>query len=86
MTTLGLISGMFTTLSFLPQVLRTVRRNSAADFSLGWLALFGAGVSGWFVYGLLTADLAISLTNAVTLLLVLLLTGLKLHSMGALRP
>jgi MtN3 and saliva related transmembrane protein len=80
MTTLGLISGMFTTLSFLPQVLRTVRTGSAADFSLGWLALFGAGVCGWYLYGLLTADLAISLTNAVTLALVLLLTGLKVFS------
>lgn len=86
MTTLGLISGLFTTLSFLPQVLRTVRTNSAADFSLGWLALFGAGVCGWCAYGLLTADLAISLTNALTLVLVLFLTGLKLHSMRVARP
>jgi MtN3 and saliva related transmembrane protein len=85
MTTLGLISGMFTTLSFLPQVLRTVRTGSAADLSLGWLALFGAGVSGWCLYGLLSADLAISLTNAVTLALVLLLTGLKVFSSGSYR-
>ena len=80
MTTLGLISGTFTTLSFLPQVLRTMRRGSAADLSLGWLALFGAGIAGWCVYGLLTADLAISLSNAVTLALVLMLTGVKLRS------
>jgi len=85
MTTLGLISGMFTTLSFLPQVLRTVRTGSAADLSLGWLGLFGAGVSGWCLYGLLSADLAISLTNAVTLALVLLLTGLKVFSSGSCR-
>lgn len=80
MTTLGLISGTCTTLSFLPQVLRTMRRGSAADLSFGWLALFGAGISGWCVYGLLTADLAISLSNAVTLALVLMLTGVKLRS------
>ncbi len=80
MTTLGLVSGAFTTLSFLPQVFRTLRRGSAADFSPGWLALFGAGVSGWFLYGLLTADLAISLSNAVTLALVLVLVAIKLRS------
>lgn len=80
MTTLGLISGALTTLSFLPQVLRTLRTGSAADLSLGWLALFGAGVSGWCVYGVLTHDLAIGLTNAVTLALVLVLTAIKLRS------
>lgn len=81
MTTLGLVSGLFTTLSFLPQVLRTVRTGSAGDLSLGWLGLFGAGVFGWFVYGLLSADIAISLTNAVTLCLVGLLTALKLATL-----
>jgi MtN3 and saliva related transmembrane protein len=82
LTTLGLISGALTTMSFLPQVLQTLRTRSAADLSLGWLALFGTGISGWFVYGLLTADLAISLSNAVTLTLVLVLTGAKLRSTG----
>ncbi len=82
MTTLGLISGALTTMSFLPQVLRTLRTGSAADLSLGWLALFGAGISGWCLYGLLTADLAIGLTNAVTLALVLLLTAIKLRAVG----
>jgi MtN3 and saliva related transmembrane protein len=80
LTTLGLISGTFTTLSFLPQVLRTLRTRSAADFSFGWLSLFGAGVSGWLAYGLLSADLAISLSNALTLALVLVLVGLKVLS------
>lgn len=86
MTTLGLVSGLFTTLSFLPQVLRTVRTGSAADLSLGWLALFGVGVFGWCVYGVLSADIAISLTNAVTLGLVLLLTGLKLATLREAQP
>jgi MtN3 and saliva related transmembrane protein len=86
MTTLGLVSGLFTTLSFLPQVLRTVRTGSAADLSLGWLTLFGAGVFGWCAYGVLSADLAISLTNAVTLCLVLLLTGLKLATLRDAQP
>jgi len=78
MITLGLIAGACTTFSFLPQVLRTMRTGSAADLSAGWLVLFGLGVAGWCAYGALRSDLAIELTNAVTLVLVLTLVAAKL--------
>jgi hypothetical protein len=43
----------------------------------GYLGAFGAGVTGWVVYGCLTADIAIIVTNAVTLALLLSLVALK---------
>lgn len=77
MTLLGLLAGACTTISFLPQVVRTLRTASAADISWAWLLLFGGGVAAWLAYGLLTRDLAITLTNAVTFLLVAALCVLK---------
>ena len=77
MTILGLLAGAFTTASFLPQVVRTFRTESAADISWGWLLLFGGGVAGWLAYGLIKPDLAVAVTNAVTLLLVAALVALK---------
>jgi MtN3 and saliva related transmembrane protein len=77
MTTLGLLAGALTTLSFLPQVIRTMRTGSARDLSWGWLVLFGTGVAGWLVYGAWTRDLAIAATNAVTITLVGALVVLK---------
>lgn len=77
MTVLGLLAGALTTLSFLPQVIRTFRTGSARDLSWGWLGLFGTGVAAWLVYGSLTSDLAITATNAVTITLVGGLVALK---------
>jgi MtN3 and saliva related transmembrane protein len=77
MTLLGLLAGTCTTASFLPQVVRTFRTGSATDMSWGWLALFVTGVAGWLAYGVAKSDLAITLTNAITLALVLALVGLK---------
>lgn len=77
MTALGLLAGTCTTLSFLPQVVRTLRTGHAADLSAAWLLIFGFGVAAWFVYGLLTADLAVTITNATTLTLVLALIVAK---------
>jgi MtN3 and saliva related transmembrane protein len=77
MTILGLLAGALTTASFLPQVVRTFRTESATDISWGWLLLFGTGVAGWLMYGLIKPDVAVALTNAVTLLLVAALVALK---------
>lgn len=74
---IGLLAGALTTLSFLPQVIRTFRTRSAKDLSWGWLLLFGTGLAGWLVYGSLTSDVAIIATNAVTIALVGALAALK---------
>jgi MtN3 and saliva related transmembrane protein len=48
MTILGLIAGTCTTLSFLPQVIRTLRTRHARDLSAAWLLIFGLGPRcGW---------------------------------------
>jgi MtN3 and saliva related transmembrane protein len=74
---LGLLAGALTTLSFLPQVIRTVRLRSARELSWGWLLLFGTGITGWLTYGVLAGDLPITVTNLTTLALVGVLASVK---------
>jgi MtN3 and saliva related transmembrane protein len=76
-TALGYIAGLMTSLSFLPQVVRSYRTGSAASFSWGWLLLFAAGVAAWTCYGALRGDAAIIVANAVTFSFVLVLIGLR---------
>ncbi|HEX3778030.1 MAG TPA: SemiSWEET transporter [Pseudonocardiaceae bacterium] len=76
-TVLGLFAGALTTLSFLPQVLHTVRTRSAGDLSWAWLLLFGAGVASWVVFGSLTRDLPIVMANGITFALIGALAALK---------
>ena len=68
-TALGLLAATLTTLSFLPQVIKTWRMKSAEDLSLGTFGMLCTGVLCWLVYGLLIGDLPIVLANAVTLVL-----------------
>lgn len=77
-TILGLIGGALTTVSFFPQVIKTWETRSTKDFSLGMLALLCAGLLVWTIYGFLIASLPIVLTNAISLILSLIMLALKL--------
>lgn len=78
-TALGLLAGVLTTLSFLPQLLKAWKSRSTHDISVGMFALLAAGVVLWIVYGVLTRDVPVIVANSVTLLFVGLILALKLR-------
>ena len=75
---LGVAAGTLTTLSFVPQVIRTWRTRSAEDVSLWMLLAFNGGIILWLTYGILTEKPSIIFANAITLALALTLLGMKL--------
>ena len=77
MEILGLIAGFCTTVSFLPQVIRTLKTRHARDLSAAWLFIFGLGTALWLTYGLLKSDVAVAAANGVTFLLVMTLIVAK---------
>ena len=79
---IGYAAGALTTLSFVPQVVRSWRRRSAADISLSMLLTFAAGVGFWLLYGIATAAPPVIAANAVTFMLVCILIGLKFWFRG----
>lgn len=66
---LGFIAGALTTISFVPQVVKTWRTRSTADISLGMFALFCAGLVLWTLYGIALGSWPIVIWNAITLVL-----------------
>jgi MtN3 and saliva related transmembrane protein len=78
-TLLGLLAGTLTTISFVPQLLKTWRTKSAKDMSLPMLVSSCAGVFLWLVYGILLQATPIILANLITLILALIILGLKLR-------
>ena len=76
---IGMCAGALTTLSFVPQVYRTYRRKSAGDFSWAYLLAFTTGVALWLWYGLETGARPVILANAVALVLLVALAGLKVR-------
>jgi MtN3 and saliva related transmembrane protein len=64
-TLLGFIAAALSTVSLVPQVVRTLRTRSAGDLAWGYLiTMLVAGVA-WTGYGLLHHDLAVIIANAV---------------------
>ena len=77
-TWLGLAAGGLTTLSLVPQVTKIWKTKSAKDISLEMFAAFCLGVSLWLTYGFIKSEVAIIVTNAVTLVFGLAILGMKL--------
>ena len=74
---IGYIAGALTTISFVPQVVRTWRLKETKDFSLVMLLLFAAGMLLWTVYGIWIGSIPIIAANIVTFGLVLILLWMK---------
>ncbi|MBP0016931.1 MAG: SemiSWEET family sugar transporter [Cyanobacteria bacterium SBLK] len=65
-TFIGLVAGSLTTVSFVPQVVKTWKSKSTKDISLGMFITFCTGVFLWIAYGFLEEDIPVILTNIVT--------------------
>lgn len=73
------LAATLTTAAFLPQAVRIIRRKETRAISLSMYVTFAAGVAAWLTYGLLTWNWPIIVANGVTLLLALIILGLKLR-------
>ena len=78
-TLTGYIAGTLTTISFVPQVLRTLKLRETKDFSLAMLLLFAAGMLLWTAYGIWINSFPIIAANVITFGLVLFLLGMKIR-------
>lgn len=77
---LGYIAGLFTMISFLPQVVKTWRTKKTKDISLPTYVILTAGILLWFLYGILIKDGAIILTNSVIFISTLTILILKIKN------
>jgi MtN3 and saliva related transmembrane protein len=78
-TVIGLVAGAFTTISFIPQVVRTWRIKSARDLSLAMVSLNSTGIFLWLVYGLCVGSIPIIVANFVTFILISTLVVLTIR-------
>lgn len=83
---LGYVAASLTTLSFVPQALKTLRSGDTAAISLRMYLLFTSGVALWGIYGLLRGDGPLIVANAVTLVSAGLILQSKLRAVLAGRP
>ena len=76
---LGYTAGFITSLTFLPQVIKTWKLKSARDISLMMFIIAAINESMWIVYGILLNNWVIILTNVTVLTMALIMIFFKLR-------
>jgi MtN3 and saliva related transmembrane protein len=80
---LGYSAGFITSLTFLPQVVKTWKEKSAKDISLMMFVIAAINEVMWIVYGALLNNWVIISTNAVVLSMSLIMISLKFRYTNA---
>ena len=76
---MGYMAAALTTLSFVPQAIKTIRSRDTHGISLAMYVIFTAGIACWFGYGVFLGSWPMILANLVTFGLAATILGLKLR-------
>ena len=75
---IGLIAGTCTTISFLPQVIKTIKTKKTKDISISMYIVLATGILLWMIYGILIKDLPVILANSISFVLAIIVLILKI--------
>jgi MtN3 and saliva related transmembrane protein len=78
-TAIGLIAGILTTISFLPQVIKILKTKDTTSISLLMYIIFTTGVFLWLIYGILVKDYPVIIANFITFILASMILTLKIR-------
>jgi len=78
MDLIGIVAGVCTSISFLPQIIKILKTQHARDISLVMYLVLTTGVFLWLVYGLLLERIPIILANSVTLAFCVMILAIKI--------
>ncbi len=75
----GYAAATLTTVSFVPQAIKTLRSKDTRGISLGMYAMFTVGVALWLAYGFVLMSWPMIVSNILTLALALAILVMKLR-------
>ncbi|WP_246104270.1 SemiSWEET transporter [Mucilaginibacter corticis] len=65
---IGFLAAFSTTISFLPQAVKTIRTKDTSGISLSMYVVFTIGTFLWLMYGIMYPSLPVAVANAITFL------------------
>jgi MtN3 and saliva related transmembrane protein len=76
---IGILAGVLTAVSLIPQIVKIVKEKKSEDISFVYLSILLAGLGLWIVYGVLRNDVPVIATNVVSVVinLVTVFVGMK---------
>mgnify|MGYP001767977519 CR=1 FL=1 len=76
---LGILAGLLTTTSFIPQIIKILRTGHARDISLYMYVILTTGIGLWLIYGILIEEAPIILANSVGFVLCSYIIAMKIY-------
>ncbi len=76
--TIGIIAGICTSVSFIPQIIKILKTGHVRDISLCMYLVLSLGIALWLVYGLLIREFPLILANSVSIILCLFIVVKKI--------
>ena len=76
----GLLGAMFTTLAFVPQVVKIWKNRSSEGISLSMYVCMLVGISIWLAYGILIDSIAVIIANILSGILQVVIIFLTLKN------
>jgi MtN3 and saliva related transmembrane protein len=67
-TIIGYLAAFGTTVSFLPQAIKTIRTRDTSGISLPMYIFFTVGTLLWLIYGIMSPSLPVAVANCITLI------------------
>ncbi|MDO8507885.1 MAG: SemiSWEET transporter [bacterium] len=77
-SSIGFLAAIFTTTSFIPQVIKAIRTKSAKDLSLIMYIILLTGQILWLSYGILTHSYPLIIGNSITTVLASIILFLRI--------
>jgi MtN3 and saliva related transmembrane protein len=77
-TAIGLTAGALTTLSYVPQLIKTLKTKSTKDISVGMFVTLALGLGMWTFYGFSINSIPVIVANIVSLTLVFVVLIFKI--------
>ena len=75
----GFLAAACTTLSLVPQAVKTIRSRDTHGISLAMYVVFTIGIGFWFGYGIVLHSWPMIVSNAITFVLAATILALKLR-------
>jgi MtN3 and saliva related transmembrane protein len=76
---IGYIAAFLTTLSYLPQVIKTIKTRNTSGISLLMYSMLTAGLFMWMIYGILLKNVVITSANLITLVFAIIVLVIKIR-------
>ncbi len=77
---LGLLAGTLTTISFLPQVIKTFKTRKTDDISILMYIILCSGTFLWLAYGFFIKDIPLLVANSITFIFAFSILILKIKN------